>query len=246
MKMKYLKQVCSQTKNLKGCYDPFYLQLNYNTKTNELLLDEHYDLGHNWLSHYEDESIVFISIIEDPLTMKEIRNMVEQTLKRKAMRRMKRIYLSLTEYEAIKCTGDIDYIEILEGTLLDNELIEINGVMYAAYEHVLNSNSSDLYVEIATTDKEKEIVTSNFEQFKKSYISDRIWDYIHYSRYSIDNNFKRDVNTGEKIFDPMIVNQCLQSFYKDCIESLEYYCDDKEECKQYIKDYIKTHESRCY
>lgn len=158
---------------------------------------------------------------------------------------MKTIYLTLTEYEAIKCTGDIDYLEILEGILLDNELIEINGVMYAAYEHAINSNSSDLLVVIATNDQEKEIVVSNFERFKRSYINDRVWDYIHYSRYAIDNGLKRDVLTGEKVYSPLIVNRYLQSFYKDCIESLDYYCD-KDDAKRYIKDYIAAHESRYY
>lgn len=158
---------------------------------------------------------------------------------------MKTIYLTLTEFNTIKETGDVEYLEHLEGVLLDNELIEINGVMYAAYEHPLNANSSDLMVYIATTDQEKEIVLSHFEQFKKSYINDRIWDYIHYSRFAIENNLKCDVLTSEKIYDPGIVNRCLQSFYKDCIESLEYYCD-KEIAKQYIKEYIKENESRCY
>lgn len=158
---------------------------------------------------------------------------------------MYRTYLNGDDIDVIKSTGNVEYIEILEGVLLDNELFEVNGVMYLAYEHVLNSNNSNLLVEIATSQQDKEILLSYFEMFKKSYINDRIWDYIHYSRYSIDNNFKRDVNTGEKIFDPVIVNQCLQSFYDDCIESLEYYCD-KEQAKQYINDYIKTHESRCY
>lgn len=158
---------------------------------------------------------------------------------------MKTIYLTLTEFNTIKETGDVEYLECLEGVLLDNELIEINNVMYAAYEHPINSNSSDLFVAIATNEREKEIVVSNFEQFTKEYINDRIWDYIHYLRYSFENNFKRNKLTGEKIYDPLIVNQCLQTFYDDCVESLEYYCD-KEQAKQYIRDYINTHESRCY
>lgn len=159
---------------------------------------------------------------------------------------MKTIYLTLTEYNVIKKTGYIYYLECLEGVLLDNELIVINNVMYAAYEHAINSNSSNLLVVIATSEQDKEIVVSNFNQFKTSYINDRVWDYIHYSRYAIDNGLKRDVLTGEKVYDPLIVNRYLQSFYKDCIESLEYYYCDKEDAKRYIKDYIKTHESKYY
>ena len=158
---------------------------------------------------------------------------------------MKTIYLSYTEFNTIKETGDIEYLEILEGVLLDNELIEINNVMYAAYEHAINSNSSNLLVVIATSEQDKDILVSNFNRFKTSYINDRVWDYIHYYRYAIDNDLKRDVLTGEKVYDSLIVNRYLQSFYKDCIESLDYYCD-KEQAKQYIKDYIKKNESKYY
>ena len=81
--MKNLCKVCSETKGLKDFYDGGYLQLNYDKTNDSVFTDYHYDLGHNWFTNYDDENIVNCGNICQPMTQKEIEEMVKNMLTNK-------------------------------------------------------------------------------------------------------------------------------------------------------------------
>ena len=76
LKMTGLKKAASATKNLKGIYDPFYVELFYNTESGEIICNEQYDLGHNAYTVYDNEKIIGWGNICYPATMQEIANAV--------------------------------------------------------------------------------------------------------------------------------------------------------------------------
>ena len=74
--MRGLKKASAATKNLKGVYDPFYVELFYNTESGEVICNEQYDLGHNAYTVYDNEKIIGWGNICYPATMQEIANAV--------------------------------------------------------------------------------------------------------------------------------------------------------------------------
>ena len=70
LKLKGLKKLSSETKNLSGYYSGKYIQVNYDPKTNEIWGDYHYSLGHNTWTVYHDENIINCGNVYEPCTMK--------------------------------------------------------------------------------------------------------------------------------------------------------------------------------
>lgn len=82
MEIKGLKKIAGESKSLKGFYSPEYLQLNYNKETGEAWADFHHSLGHNSWNQYDDENILFVGNICEPMTMAQIKEMIENKLER--------------------------------------------------------------------------------------------------------------------------------------------------------------------
>lgn len=80
MKIKGLKKVAGESKCLQGYYSGRYLQLNYDRKTGEIWTDEHISLGQNSWTEYHDSNILVCGNICKPVTMQEIRQMVENAI----------------------------------------------------------------------------------------------------------------------------------------------------------------------
>lgn len=80
IQIKGLRKIAGESKSLKGYYSPEYLQLNYDRKTEEAWTDFHYSLGHNSWVRYDDKNIIIICNICRPVTMKEVREMIEGKL----------------------------------------------------------------------------------------------------------------------------------------------------------------------
>ena len=74
--MNGLKKAAGMTKNLKGHYDPAYVELFYNIETGDVICNEQYDLGHNTWTVYDNEKIIGWGNICYPATMQEIANAV--------------------------------------------------------------------------------------------------------------------------------------------------------------------------
>ncbi|MCD7996424.1 MAG: hypothetical protein LUH21_04235 [Clostridiales bacterium] len=77
-KIKGLKKIVSETKALRGYYSGLYIQLNYNLETGEAWTDYHCSFGQNSWSQYHDSNIITICNISSPMTMKEIRQRIEE------------------------------------------------------------------------------------------------------------------------------------------------------------------------
>lgn len=80
LKLKGLKKLSSETKNLSGYYSGKYIQVNYDPKTNEIWGDYHYSLGHNTWTVYHDKNIINCGNIYEPCTMKYLMNMVQAAI----------------------------------------------------------------------------------------------------------------------------------------------------------------------
>lgn len=80
MKIEGLKKISGETKSLRGCYDPGYLQLNFDIKTGKAWTDYHYDLGHSWETRYHDKNIIKIGNLVEPMKMSEIKEMIEDII----------------------------------------------------------------------------------------------------------------------------------------------------------------------
>ena len=76
MKIKGLKSVCSDSQLLKNRNDGCYLQLNYDLKKNEVFADFLCSLGHNDWKEYDDSNIIFIGLIDTPMSMRRIEALV--------------------------------------------------------------------------------------------------------------------------------------------------------------------------
>lgn len=77
MKYKGIRKACGRTKSLKGFYGDTHLQLNVGLDTGEVWVDEH--LGNNW-SQYKDKNVISCGNIYNPMTMEEIRRMVDDAI----------------------------------------------------------------------------------------------------------------------------------------------------------------------
>jgi hypothetical protein len=80
LKMIGLRKVAGESKSTKGYYDGYYIQLNYNISTGELLTSEHWSLGQNSWSKYNDRDIIFICNISNPMTMQEIADTIARVV----------------------------------------------------------------------------------------------------------------------------------------------------------------------
>lgn len=80
LKVKGLKKIAGETKNLKGFYSGEYLQLNYNKKTGEAWTDFFCNLGQNSWKDYNDSDIIKCGNISEKKTMKEIKEMIHFAL----------------------------------------------------------------------------------------------------------------------------------------------------------------------
>lgn len=78
LKIKGLKKIAGESKGLEGYYSGYYLQLNYDKETGEAWTDEHVSFGQNSWTEYKDSSIINCGNISEPMTMKEIRAMIER------------------------------------------------------------------------------------------------------------------------------------------------------------------------
>jgi hypothetical protein len=83
MAIKGIKKVVGESKTLKGCYDAAYLQINYDISKNKVWSDYHYDLGHSWHTYYNDDNILECGNICEPITMKQLENMIQENLAQK-------------------------------------------------------------------------------------------------------------------------------------------------------------------
>ena len=80
MKLKGLKKVSGATKELKGFYDPFYLQVNVDLESGEVFVNEHFSIGHNSWTEYRNGNILNCGIVCNPMTMKQVSEMVSEAI----------------------------------------------------------------------------------------------------------------------------------------------------------------------
>lgn len=80
MKLKYVRYLCSATKNLDpiGFAPRYKIQVHLDKSTGKLYWTE---ICGNAYVQYNDPDLVFIGNIEHPATMAEIREMVEERLR---------------------------------------------------------------------------------------------------------------------------------------------------------------------
>lgn len=83
MKIKGLKKIAGESKNLTGYYSPEYLQINFDRKTGEAWSNYHYSIGGNSWTQYHESGIVNCGTIHEPKTMREIREMIESAIMRR-------------------------------------------------------------------------------------------------------------------------------------------------------------------
>lgn len=80
LKIKGLKKLASESKQLSGYYSGHYMQVNYNISTGEVWGDYFYSLGQNMWTEYNDKNVIICGNISEPTTMKEIRMMIKEVL----------------------------------------------------------------------------------------------------------------------------------------------------------------------
>lgn len=80
LKIKGIKKIAGESKNLGGYYSGEYLQLNYDTKTGEAWTDYHTSFGQNSWTEYNNSTIINCGNICNPITMEEIREMIKDKL----------------------------------------------------------------------------------------------------------------------------------------------------------------------
>lgn len=84
---------------------------------------------------------------------------------------MTRAYIGSTKLDKWLHQNRVSDIEDgIEGSLLDNFIAKSKGGVVAVYEHYLNANSSNYYIEFARdNDNEScELLYNNWERFKNS------------------------------------------------------------------------------
>ena len=80
MKIKGLKKIAGDSKELIGHYSPEYLQLNYNMTTGEAWTDYHYSIGHNSWTEYHEKNILNCGIITERKTQLELAAMIHNAM----------------------------------------------------------------------------------------------------------------------------------------------------------------------
>lgn len=80
LKMVGLREAAGRTKGLKENYSGYYIQISYNTRTGEILLNEHCSLGQNSWSVYDDSDIISVCNVSSPISMQGISNMIAEAV----------------------------------------------------------------------------------------------------------------------------------------------------------------------
>lgn len=84
MTIKGIKKIASESKHLAvGCY----LQVNYDVRTHEVWTNYLCGFGNNSWVEYHDENVINCGNIHHPMTMKEIKEMIECKVKEVQMYR---------------------------------------------------------------------------------------------------------------------------------------------------------------
>lgn len=76
LKIKGIKKIAGESKSLRGYYSGEYLQVNYDRSTGEAWTNFHCSFGQNWWT-YHDSDIINCGNISSPMTMVQIREMIE-------------------------------------------------------------------------------------------------------------------------------------------------------------------------
>lgn len=84
LKIKGLKAIAGASKDLQGYYSGRYLQVNYNRSTGKAWYNEHVSLGQNNWTKYDDRDIINCGNVSEPVTMAQLREMIEQAVMRVA------------------------------------------------------------------------------------------------------------------------------------------------------------------
>lgn len=79
-KLKGIKKIAGQSKDLKGYYSDRYLQINVDTATGEVWGDEHVAFNKSWQTLYNNNNVICCGFIDSPKTMAEIKEMVEMAI----------------------------------------------------------------------------------------------------------------------------------------------------------------------
>lgn len=83
MKINGLRKASSETKGLTGYYSGHYVQISYDKSTGDILTDYHYNLGQNSWTQYHDPNIIIVCNASEPMTMKEIKQEIENAIAEK-------------------------------------------------------------------------------------------------------------------------------------------------------------------
>ena len=81
LSIKGLKAIAGASKVLKGYYSGHYLQVNYNRATGKAWYNEHFSLGQNSWTQYDDRNIINCGNISEPVTMAELRAKIEEAVR---------------------------------------------------------------------------------------------------------------------------------------------------------------------
>lgn len=77
---KGLKRASGKTKDLTGWFSPWCIHIFFDTQKEEVIAVTHYDLEHNERTRFYDEDIVDITCTSNPLTQKEIVELIQKVL----------------------------------------------------------------------------------------------------------------------------------------------------------------------
>ena len=79
-KIKGLKKIAGETKNLKGAYSPEYIEVFYDVNTHKAWSEYHYSIGKNEWTEYYDNNILNCGTISEPMNQKEIEEIIENEI----------------------------------------------------------------------------------------------------------------------------------------------------------------------
>lgn len=80
-KIEGLKEIAGASKRLRGYYSGLYLQVNYNCATGDAWYNEHFSLGQNSWTQYDDKDIINCGNISAPTTMKRIKELILEAVR---------------------------------------------------------------------------------------------------------------------------------------------------------------------
>ncbi len=76
--IKGIKEVCTKSKNCRGLYGSYFIQIFYNAKENRVFYEEH--CSENSRCICDNPDIYEIGIISEPMKMVDIETMVNQQM----------------------------------------------------------------------------------------------------------------------------------------------------------------------